>query len=152
MCTGFPFPCNLLFLIFLFACELFWRTLPIVTSCWIDLPSCTASWWSWAAVQLAFVNWVIWPVIWTVNVNHLLVDCTQWTHIRLCFISIRYMIGPICRGLHIIRVILAYKLSLAVYFSSLCMALTHWPIELNIIYHGFNYTWLLLHYRSSWAV
>ena len=32
------------------------------------------------------------------NVNHLLVDCSQWPHIHFCFISNRYLIGPICGG------------------------------------------------------
>ena len=30
------------------------------------------------------------------NVNHLLVDCSEWPHIHFCYISIRYLIGPIC--------------------------------------------------------
>ena len=32
------------------------------------------------------------------NVNHLLVDCSQWPYIHFCYISIRYLIGPICGG------------------------------------------------------
>ena len=32
------------------------------------------------------------------NVNHLLVDCSQRPHIHFCYISTRYLIGPICGG------------------------------------------------------
>ena len=32
------------------------------------------------------------------NVNHLLVDCSQWPHIHFCYILIRYLIDPICGG------------------------------------------------------
>ena len=30
------------------------------------------------------------------NVSHPLVACSQWPHIHFCYISIRYLIGPIC--------------------------------------------------------
>ena len=56
----FPSPVIFCFLFFLFACELFWRGLPIANSCWM---TCITSWWSWAALQLAFMS------LWTVKMS-----------------------------------------------------------------------------------
>ena len=65
----FPSPVTFYFLFFLFACELFWRGLPIATSCWITW---NTSRWSWAAMQLAFMN------LWAVKISTI----SWWTAVN----------------------------------------------------------------------
>ena len=86
----FPFPATFCFLFFLFACELCWRCLPIATSCWITCYH--------ILVELSSFAVGFHELMDSKNVNHLLADCSQRPHIHFCLISIRYLIGPICRG------------------------------------------------------
>ena len=64
-----PSPVIFCFLFFLFACELFWRGWPLATSCWT---TCFTSWWSWEALQLAFMN------LWTVKMSTI----PRWTAVN----------------------------------------------------------------------
>ena len=110
--------------------------------------------------------------------NHLLVDCGQWTHIYLCSVSIRYMIGPICRGsalrpsmqstfpifskgffsgvfvsgsrTSIIANTLLGLFLLMCIISSLQVLAEFW-VDRLCTYLLEIYTWLRLHYSSPWA-
>ena len=66
-----PSPSHVIFcfLFSLFARELFGRGWPLATSCWI---TCITSWWSWAALQLAFMN------LWTVKMSTI----SWWTAVN----------------------------------------------------------------------
>ena len=91
----FPSPVIFCFLFFLFACEPFWRGWPLATSCWT---TCITSWWSWAALQLAFMN--LWTVkmstiFWWTAVNvHTYTFVLYWSGIWLAPSA-----GVVCSGL-----------------------------------------------------
>ena len=88
--STFSFPCNLLFLIFLVC---MWAILERFADCQQLLDDLYH-----ILVELSSFAVSFHEPMDSKNVNHRLADCSQWPHIHFCYISIRYLIGPICRG------------------------------------------------------
>ena len=88
--SSFSFPCNLLFLIFLVC---MWAILERFAACHQLL-----DYLYYILVELSSFAVDFHELMDSKNVNPLLVDCSQWPHIHFCYISILYLICPICGG------------------------------------------------------